>query len=296
MKKILMACTAVAALIGTAACSGSGSTSAGNSFTDSLTVAFGQMQGAQTLQMMGNIPADMKEKFTKEAFLRGYKQAAMADTADVAYIEGLMAGAQAWRNFNFWRQQEVADVNAQVYYNAFAEYFKKDSISDMEVSELTAKVQTLFNEVTARLQAKQDSIRAAKEAEQSSSAAENKAKATAYLDSLKAADSSIKVTPSGLGYKVVKQGKGATTAADANVDVIYTGTLIDGTQFDSSNGNPVNFNVAQVVPGFSEGLQLMNPGSEYIFYIPSDLGYGDQGNSAVPGGAMMIFNVSIPAK
>lgn len=296
MKKILLACAAVAALVGGTACSGSGSSSAGNSFGDSLSVAFGKMQGAQTLQMTENIPADVKSKFSKDSFLRGFKQAVMADTADVAYIEGLMAGSQAWRNFNFWREQQVADADAQTFYDNFAAYFKRDSISMEEISALNTEVQALFNQATARLQARQDSIRAAQQAERSGSAQENKAKAAAYLDSIKAADKDVKVTPSGLGYKVVKQGKGALIAANDNADVIYTGRLIDGTQFDSSNGQPVNFNVAQVVPGFSEGLQLMNPGSKYIFYIPSDLGYGDGGNSAVPGGAMMVFEVEIPAK
>ncbi len=296
MKKILLACAAVAALVGGTACSGSGSSSAGNSFGDSLSVAFGKMQGAQTLQMTENIPADVKSKFSKDSFLRGFKQAVMADTADVAYIEGLMAGSQAWRNFNFWREQQVADADAQTFYDNFAAYFKRDSISMEEISTLNTEVQALFNQATARLQARQDSIRAAKQAEQSGSAQENKAKAAAYLDSIKAADKDVKVTPSGLGYKVVKQGKGALIGANDNADVIYTGRLIDGTQFDSSNGQPVNFNVAQVVPGFSEGLQLMNPGSKYIFYIPSDLGYGDAGNLAVPGGAMMVFDVEIPAK
>lgn len=294
MKKILLACAAVAAIMGATSCSGSGSAS--NNFSDSLTVAFGKMQGAQTLQMTENIPADVKAKFNKESFLRGLKQAVMADTADVAYIEGLMAGGQLWRNFNFWRQQDVADANPEIFYENFANYFKRDSLSSDEINELTTEVQILFNQVSARLQARQDSIRAAQQAERNGSAQENKAKATAYLDSIKAADKDVKVTPSGLGYKVIKQGKGALLAADGNADVIYTGRLIDGTQFDSSNGKPINFNVAQVVAGFSEGLQMMNPGSKYILYIPSDLGYGDGGNSAVPGGAMMVFEVEIPAK
>lgn len=296
MKKIFIACAAAAALVGVTACSGTGSSKAGDTFSDSLTVAFGKMQGAQTLQMMENIPADIKDKFSKESFLRGFKEAVMADTADMGYIEGLMAGAQAWRNFNFWREQNVADADARVFYDNFASFFKRDSITMEEMAILNNEVQGLFNQATARLQARQDSIRAAEQARQSGSASENKAKGAAYLDSIKAADKDVKVTPSGLGYKVVKQGTGAKIAADGNADVIYTGRLIDGTQFDSSNGQPVNFNVAQVVPGFSEGLQLMNPGSKYILYIPSDLGYGDNGNPAVPGGAMMVFEVEIPAK
>lgn len=295
MKKIFLACTAAVALVGAASCSGTGSSSSPKNFNDSLTVAFGKMQGAQTEQMIQNIPEDMKAKFTKDAFLRGFKQALLADTADVAYIEGLNAGAQAWRNFNFWRERGVADANSQVFYNYFAEYFKKDSISMEEMNNLQEELQLLFNQATLRMQAREDSIRAAQAAAAGAGAEANKVKAAAYLDSIKNAEPGIEITPSGLGYKVVKQGTGAKIAADANVPVIYTGRLIDGTQFDSSNGEAVTFNVQQVVPGFSEGLQLMNPGSKYILYIPSDLGYGDQGNPAVPGGAMMVFEVEIPA-
>ncbi|MCM1028921.1 MAG: FKBP-type peptidyl-prolyl cis-trans isomerase [Pseudoflavonifractor sp.] len=294
MKKILLAAAAAVALISGTACSGSSASSSNGS--DSLTVTFGKFQGASYNQMFENIPQEDKAKFTKDGFLRGFKQAVLADTTDAAYVQGLMAGAQLWQQFVMWREQEVGDPNVETFYNEFADYFKRDSISMTEMADLQAQMQTLFNAVTARLTAKRDSAMAAERAKIQGPATEHKAKATAFIDSIKAADPDVKFTPSGLGYKVVKQGKGDTFGANDNVDVIYTGTLIDGTQFDSSNGKTVNFNVGGVVPGFAEGLQLMNPGSKYILYIPSDLGYGDNGNPAVPGGAMMVFEVETPAK
>lgn len=295
MKRIIIACASAVAILGAVSCSGKGaSTTAGNSFNDSISQAFGRFQGSNYGQMLGQPGPDGK-KLDKEAFLRGFKQAVLADTADMSYIYGLMEGGQMWNTFKMWHQQDVADADVKLFYATVAEYVNKDSISRDDLIAAQAQMQALFNQATARLQAKQDSIMAAERAKTMGTAEENKAKGTAYLDSLKKADPSIKTTPSGLAYKVVKQGTGANIAADATADVIYTGRLIDGTEFDSSKGNPVQFPVKGVVPGFGEGLQLMNPGSKYILYIPSDLGYGDQGNTAVPAGAMMVFEVEIPA-
>ena len=123
--------------------------------------------------------------------------------------------------------------------------------------------------------------------------AENRAAGEKYLTDLRAKDSDVKTTESGLSYKVVKQGKGKVTT-DGNVKVIYKGTLIDGTEFDSSKGNAVDFNIDQVIPGFSEGLKMMPAGSKYILYIPADLGYGDREAGSIPAGSTLIFEVESP--
>ena len=99
---------------------------------------------------------------------------------------------------------------------------------------------------------------------------------------------------SGIQYKVIKEGTGPNPEPNDNVQIHYTGKLIDGTKFDSSydRGEPAVFPVSRVVPGFSQGLQLMNIGSTYQFFIPGHLGYG-QGDG--PGGpmAVMIFEVEM---
>lgn len=86
-------------------------------------------------------------------------------------------------------------------------------------------------------------------------------------------------TQSGLQYLVEKEGDGERPTADSQVKVHYTGTLLDGTKFDSSydHGEPAVFNVRQVISGWSEGLQIMPVGSKYIFWVPSGLAYGAQG-------------------
>jgi len=105
----------------------------------------------------------------------------------------------------------------------------------------------------------------------------------------------VKVTASGLQYEVVKEGSGAHPKPTDTVKVDYTGTKIDGTKFDSSvdRGQPATFPLNGVIPGWTEGLQLMTPGSEYKFYIPAALAYKDHGPPAIGPNATLIFDVKL---
>jgi len=122
----------------------------------------------------------------------------------------------------------------------------------------------------------------------------NKADGAAFL-AKNAESKAIYTTPSGLQYKVLKRGDGKKPTAKNTVKVHYTGTLIDGTKFDSSvdRGTPAEFPVSAVIPGWTEGLQLMNEGGHYIFYIPYNLGYGEQLVGDIPPGSTLIFDVQL---
>ena len=103
-------------------------------------------------------------------------------------------------------------------------------------------------------------------------------------------------TESGLQYEVLREGDGDVPGPADMVTIDYKGTLIDGTQFDSSydRGEPATFAVNGVIPGFSEGLQLMAPGSHFKFYIPGDLGYGMQGSGdLIQPMSALIFEVEM---
>lgn len=106
----------------------------------------------------------------------------------------------------------------------------------------------------------------------------------------------VKETASGLQYVVEKEGTGAQPGATDEVTVHYTGKLLDGTVFDSSvnRGEPATFPLNRVIPGWTEGVQLMKEGAKYTFFIPSDLAYGAQGvPNAIPPHSTLIFEVEL---
>jgi FKBP-type peptidyl-prolyl cis-trans isomerase FklB len=121
------------------------------------------------------------------------------------------------------------------------------------------------------------------------------AEGQAFLDANKLKEG-VKVTSSGLQYQVISSGNGkAPTAAD-NVTVHYTGKLVDGTVFDSSveRNEPATFGCGQVIPGWTEALQLMHEGDKWMLFIPSELGYGERGaGGQIPPYSVLIFEVEL---
>ena len=128
-----------------------------------------------------------------------------------------------------------------------------------------------------------------------SEAPKNKEAGKAFLAENKKKDGVVE-TASGLQYKVIKAGKGAKPKATSTVTVHYTGKLLDGTIFDSSvaRNEPATFGLNQVIPGWTEGVQLMKKGAKYEFWIPSDLAYGDRGaGGIITPGATLTFEVEL---
>lgn len=150
-------------------------------------------------------------------------------------------------------------------------------------------------ELQAALQSFSQTIQQEQQAEMASRAEANRREGEAFLEE-NAAREGVTTTESGLQYEVLEPGDGPTPSPGDQVTIHYRGTLPDGTEFDSSHqrGEPATFGVSNVIPGFSEGLQLMPVGSRYRLVIPGDLAYGPQGSPPVIGpDQTLIFEIEM---
>jgi FKBP-type peptidyl-prolyl cis-trans isomerase FklB len=194
----------------------------------------------------------------------------------VSYAIGLDVG-------NGLKKNEV-DVDADIVAKAI-----KDVLAGNKPLMTDEEVKTTITGLQKDLQAKQQE-RAKVVGEK------NKKEGEAFLAQNKAKDG-VKTLPSGLQYKVITEGKGKTPKASDTVTVQYKGTLIDGTEFDSSykRGQPATFPVSGVIKGWTEALQLMKEGSKWQLVIPADLAYGANGTPGGPIGpnAVLIFDVEL---
>jgi len=135
---------------------------------------------------------------------------------------------------------------------------------------------------------------ASQQAESAAAGSENLAEGQEFLAENKSKEG-VKTTDSGLQYKVLTMGDGARPAATDTVKVHYKGTLLNGTEFDSSyaRNEPISFALNRVIAGWTEGVQLMPVGSKFIFYIAPDLAYGAGGGGPIPPNSTLVFEVEL---
>lgn len=203
-------------------------------------------------------------------------------------------------------QPSPAELNANACYaigHNFGSRFKADSI-DLNLAQFMQGVQDGYAGKESRITPEQAQAAIvelqrqlmARQAEQQTKAAtKNKTEGDAFLAKHKA-EPGVVTTASGLQYKVIKPGEGDSPAATDTVTVHYTGTLIDGTVFDSSlkRNQPATFPVNAVIPGWTEAMQLMKPGARYKLVLPSELGYGESGAGNIIGpNAVLVFEVEL---
>ena len=174
---------------------------------------------------------------------------------------------------------------------------RKQGGDSLDVVALTAGIEDVFLKKTLKIDEQQATmiVQEYMQGAMERRAAKIKEESDAFLKTNKAA-AGVKVTSSGLQYKILSTGKGKAPAAAASVTVHYTGTLVDGTEFDSSvrRKEPATFTVDHVIPGWTEALQLMHEGDKWMLFIPSELGYGERGAGAqIPPNAALIFEVEL---
>jgi FKBP-type peptidyl-prolyl cis-trans isomerase FklB len=174
------------------------------------------------------------------------------------------------------------DVNADVYIKGM-----KDAMSGGKVLLTDEEIKALIVSLQKDLQTKQqEKMKAQGE--------KNKKEGEAFLAENKKKEG-VKTLPSGLEYKVITEGKGKSPKDTDTVTVHYKGTLIDGTEFDSSykRNEPATFPVNGVIKGWTEALQLMKEGSKWQLFIPANLAYGDAGRPGIPPNSVLIFEVDL---
>ena len=137
-------------------------------------------------------------------------------------------------------------------------------------------------------------MQAAQQAESTAAGAGNLAEGQKFLAENKGKEG-VQTTASGLQYKVLTMGDGAKPVATDTVKVHYSGKLLDGTEFDSSyaRNEPISFALNRVIPGWTEGVQLMPIGSKFVFYIDPELGYGEGGGGPIPPNSTLVFEVEL---
>jgi FKBP-type peptidyl-prolyl cis-trans isomerase len=175
------------------------------------------------------------------------------------------------------------DLDAEVLGAAIQDALsgKESRLSD---EEMRAAVASLQQRTVAAMQASKKEQVQKNLAEGEKFLAENKTK------------EGVKTTASGLQYRVIEEGEGPSPKAGDSVTVHYRGTLVDGTEFDSSyqRGEPATFPLTGVIPGWTEALQLMKKGSKWELFIPSDLAYGERGaGNRIPPNSTLIFEVEL---
>jgi len=199
------------------------------------------------------------------------------DKDKLSYVLGAYYGND-WKR----REIEVDDLNLDEFVRAMKTALagEKSAVTEQEIRDSLNQFQT---NLTARVQEKRRVAGEKNKAEGEKYLAENKDKP------------GVVTLPSGLQYLVLAEGAGDNPKKEDSVTVNYRGTLIDGTEFDSSikRGQPATFRVGGVIPGWTEALTLMKPGAKWQLFIPSGLAYGERGNPSIAPNATLLFEVEL---
>lgn len=192
----------------------------------------------------------------------------------VSYSMGLIFGQRML--------SDIQDIDTETFVAGIRDGLKGN---DPKLSE---------EEIQSTLQSFQQKQQQKQMQEMQEQADKNLEKSEAFLEK-NAKREGVKTTESGLQYEVITEGSGERPDAGDRVKVHYVGTLTDGTEFDSSRarGEPVTFGLGDVIPGWTEGLQLMKEGGRMKLYLPPDLAYGPGGNQRIAPNEALIFDVEL---
>jgi len=217
----------------------------------------------------------------------GINQILMADKSKKAYMEGLGLGSQMDKMIPSFAEQvygEEKDINRELFLQGLRHALSGDKI---QIENSFDIINRKMSEAQTRQMAKQDEeLKAQNEA--------YIAEGNRFMEENKTKEGVVTL-PSGLQYKIIKQGEGQIPTTSSRVKVHYRGSLIDGTVFDSSieRGEPAVFGVQQVIKGWTEILQLMPVGSKWMIYVPYDLAYGSRDAGKIKPFSNLIFEIEL---
>ncbi len=285
MKKLIFGAAALLA-IAAASCSKApgGNTESGiDAYTDSLSSAFGAYVGSTLAMQNQGYTAEQKEQF-----LSAY-QKVMASANTEAERQGALVAAQMLQAIDQFGSRDLTIAKTPVV-SGFRSAFMRDSVDYSVVMKYSDEFRTLHEQGMERAQ---EARRA--EALNSPEAQQNGRIAANYVERLKSNDSEVRTTESGLTYKITNAGNGNHATANSSVKVKYVGKHLNGEVFDQSGDTPASFNLRGVVPGFSEGLQLIGEGGSATLYIPGNLAYGPEGQpqAGIGPNEMLVFDVEL---
>ncbi|MBE6281533.1 MAG: FKBP-type peptidyl-prolyl cis-trans isomerase [Bacteroides sp.] len=208
----------------------------------------------------------------------------MTSDKDNAYMAGIQIGQQV-------SNQMFKGISQQIFGNDSVTLDKNNYLAGFLAAVKSNYDQTMMDEATAYATAHEEIIKAKALEEKY---ADNKAAGEKFLEENKAKEG-VQTTASGLQYKIIKEGKGAVPTDSSTVKVNYKGTLIDGTEFDSSykRNAPASFRADQVIKGWTEALTMMPVGSKWELYIPQDLAYGPRNAGQIKPFSTLIFEVEL---
>lgn len=280
---MLVAASAMA--LGTYSCTKGAS--APKDSVDSVAYALGFSNATELLSAIKGAQAQ-GQKIDSALFFKGFEEGFNSDTTKLWYYVGQMQGVQAAQRF---KEDSALMAKKGLFLSGFKKALGLDSAARAtQTDSLNAVAQQYYQKKYEEEQKKQEA-EMAKQMEQQYG--ENKTKGAEYLKKF-AAEAGVQTTASGLAYKVLTEGKGATPSATDVVKVNYKGMLIDGTVFDESKGQPVEFPVNGVIKGWTEMLQLMKAGEKVRVVIPQELAYGAryQGDK-IPPFSTLVFEVEL---
>ena len=284
MKKLSILMT-VAAAAGLASCSMQGPQAKLKTDVDSLSYSIGmvQTQGLQNY-LVGRLGVDTA--YIAD-FIKGVNDGTeKTSKRDVAYLAGLQIGQQI-------SNQMVKGINQELFAGDSTKTISKENfLAGFIAGTLENHGVMTMDQADMYTRTAMETIKAKAVAEKY---AEYKAENEKFLADNKTKEG-VKTTASGLQYKVIKEGKGEIPTETSRVKVHYKGTLIDGTEFDSSykRNEPATFGVNQVIKGWTEALKLMPVGSKWELYIPQELAYGDrQTGGQIKPFSTLIFEVEL---